>query len=96
MTSRTLSPVWNESFEALVPSRVSAKFSFDIMDWDRVGSATPLGSGLVDLAALEAFETAELDLPVIPPKGGKEGIFNIRVYFQPESECQSRVQKAVN
>ena len=86
---KTLSPVWNESFEALVPSRVAAKFSFDIMDWDRVGSATPLGSGLVDLAALEAFETSELELPVIPPKGGKEGIFNIRVYFQPESESQS-------
>ena len=33
---KTLSPVWNESFETLVPSRVAAKFNFEINDWDRV------------------------------------------------------------
>ena len=92
LTGRTLSPVWNESFEALVPSRVSAKFSFEIMDWDRVGSPTPLGSGPIDLAALEAFETSELELPVIPPKGGKEGTLSLRVYFQPEIIARSRIK----
>lgn len=85
LIERTLSPVWNETFEAMVPSRVAAKLQFEIMDWDRVGTATPLGSGLIDLAPIEPFESVELDLPVTPPKGGKEGSLHLRVLFQPES-----------
>lgn len=37
---RTIHPVWNESFETMVPSRVAAKFAFEIFDWDRAGSVT--------------------------------------------------------
>ncbi len=29
--------MWNESFEVMIPSRVGAKFGFEINDWDRVG-----------------------------------------------------------
>ena len=79
--------MWDESFEVMVPSRVAAKFNFEIMDWDRVGTATPLGSGPVDLAALEPFEVTEWELPVVPPKGGKDGSVQLRLLFQPESKC---------
>ena len=86
LTCRTLSPVWNESFEVMVPSRVAAKFTFEIMDWDRVGSATPLGSGPIDLAVLQPYDESIWTLPVIAPKGGKEGTLQLRLFFQPESE----------
>jgi hypothetical protein len=86
--ARTLSPLWNETFEAMIPSRVSSKFLFEIMDWDRVGTATPLGSGAIDLASIEPFEQSNLDLPVVPPKGGKEGSLQLKLMFQPESELQ--------
>ena len=86
LTTRTLAPVWDESFEAVVPSRVAGRFFFEIHDWDRVGTSTLLGSGPIDLANLVPFETHEYDLPVVPPKGGKEGSLHIRLHFQPESE----------
>ncbi|WVQ85964.1 hypothetical protein IAT38_008132 [Cryptococcus sp. DSM 104549] len=81
---KTLHPVWNETFETMVPSRVAAKFAFEIFDWDRVGTATSLGGGLVDLAALEPFEATELTLPVLSEKKGEKGTFSIRMLFQPE------------
>ncbi|WVF68009.1 hypothetical protein IAT40_002771 [Kwoniella sp. CBS 6097] len=87
---KTLAPVWNENFEVMIPSRVAAKFRFEINDWDRVGSATPIGSGLVDLAALEPLEPIELTLPVITEKHGEKGTFRIGLFFQPEIIARTR------
>jgi hypothetical protein len=87
LTCRTLSPVWNESFEVMIASRVAAHFDFEINDWDRVGTATPLGKGTVDLAALEPFETSELTLPVRGENGKEQGSVSLRLMFQPESTC---------
>ncbi|WVW80773.1 hypothetical protein I302_102759 [Kwoniella bestiolae CBS 10118] len=87
---KTLSPVWDESFEVMIPSRVAAKFRFEINDWDRVGSATPIGNGFVDLAALEPFESSDLTLPVISDKHGEKGTLSIRVMFQPEIIARTR------
>lgn len=70
----------------MIPSRVGAKFEFEINDWDRVGTADLLGGGRVNLAALEPFESTELTLPVIHDKKGEHGSLTIRVMFQPESE----------
>ncbi|WWD07266.1 hypothetical protein V865_005363 [Kwoniella europaea PYCC6329] len=87
---KTLSPTWNESFEVMIPSRVAAKFKFEINDWDRVGSATPIGNGFVDLAELEPFQSTELTLPVISEKHGEKGSLSIRVMFQPEIIARTR------
>ncbi|WVQ70782.1 hypothetical protein IAR50_000304 [Cryptococcus sp. DSM 104548] len=81
---KTVHPVWNESFEVMVPSRVAAKFSFEVFDWDRVGTATPLGSNVIDLAALEPFEAFESTLPLIADKRGEKGNFTFRMLFTPE------------
>jgi hypothetical protein len=40
---RTLSPVWDESFEVTIPSRVASHFRFEISDWDRVSSGEAAG-----------------------------------------------------
>nr|XP_018259792.1 uncharacterized protein I303_07863 [Kwoniella dejecticola CBS 10117]OBR81950.1 transmembrane protein [Kwoniella dejecticola CBS 10117] len=87
---KTLSPVWNETFECMIPSRVAAEFKFIIYDWDRVGSATPIGSGLINLADIEPFESAELTLPVISEKHGEKGSLNVRIMFQPEIIARTR------
>ncbi|WRT70761.1 uncharacterized protein IL334_007760 [Kwoniella shivajii] len=89
---KTLSPVWNEQFECMIPSRVAAKFRFEIMDWDRVGSATPIGSGMIDLAALEPFEQTELTLPVVSEKHGEKGSLDVKVLFQPEIIARTRMK----
>ena len=83
---KTLAPTWNESFEVMIPSRVAAKFAVDIMDWDRVGTATPIGHGIIDVNALEPFESTELDVPVSHPKLGPHGTMHLRLMFQPESK----------
>ena len=72
-----------------MPSRVAAKFAFEINDWDRVGTSTSLGGGFIDLASLEPFESSEVTLPVVHEKGDR-GTFTIRMLFQPESKpCRS-------
>jgi Ca2+-dependent lipid-binding protein len=86
LTPRTLSPTWNENFEAMIPSRVSAKFNFEVQDWNTVGSSTDLGGGQIDLASLEPFESQELTIPIVHPEKGEKGHLDVRLLFQPESE----------
>jgi hypothetical protein len=70
----------------MIPSRVSAKFNFEVQDWNTVGTSTPLGGGMVDLAALEPFEAAEMSIPIVHDEKGEKGHLDIRLLFQPESE----------
>jgi Ca2+-dependent lipid-binding protein len=72
----------------MVPSRVSAKFDFEIHDWDRVGTPDLLGGGKIDLAALEPFESIEKSFTVVHDKKGEHGTLTIRMMFQPESKCR--------
>ena len=90
LTDRTVNPEWNESFECVVRSRVAANMEFEIHDWDRVGSATHLGRGKIDLAAIVPFEVQEIRLPVVHDKLGEKGTLHLRLMFQPESECNER------
>lgn len=81
-----MSPVWNESFEAMIPSRVAAKFEFEVQDWNTVGTSTPLGGGRIDLASLEPFELQELSVPIVHSEKGQKGHLDLRLLFQPESK----------
>ncbi|ORY31245.1 C2 domain-containing protein [Naematelia encephala] len=87
---KTLSPVWNEAFEVAIPSRTASKFTFEINDWDRVGSATHLGEGILDLASLEPFEQTSLEIPVKHQGTTEKGTLSLRVLFQPEIIARSR------
>jgi hypothetical protein len=71
----------------MVPSRVAANFLFEVADWNQVGTSTSLGKNVIDLASLEPFESAELNVPVIHEKGAK-GNLHLRLLFQPESESR--------
>ncbi|TXT05904.1 hypothetical protein VHUM_03665 [Vanrija humicola] len=86
---KTLNPVWNESFETVVPSRVRAKFQFEVNDWNQLGSADPLGNGLVDLAQLEPFELLPLDAPVLH-QGKPAGTVQLKLLFTPQIIARTR------
>ena len=70
----------------MIPSRVAAKFDFEVQDWNTVGTSTPLGGGRIDLASLEPFELQQLSVPIVHPGKGDKGTLDIRLLFQPESE----------
>jgi Ca2+-dependent lipid-binding protein len=70
----------------MIPSRVAAKFDFDVQDWNTVGSSTALGSGAIDLASLEPFEITEMSIPIIHSEKGEKGHLDVKLLFQPESK----------
>ena len=53
-----------------------------------MGSATHLGRGVIDLAAISPFEVQDLRIPVVHDKLGEKGTLNLRIMFQPESEFE--------
>ncbi|BEI84326.1 hypothetical protein CcaverHIS002_0409300 [Cutaneotrichosporon cavernicola] len=79
---KTRDPQWNEQFETVVPSRVRAKFVAQVNDWDRVGSATPMGDAIIDLAAMEPFQPSNIDVPVVH-NGENVGTLQLHMIFRP-------------
>lgn len=73
----------------MIPSRVAAKFNFEVQDWNTVGTSTDLGGGAIDLASLEPFEAAEFSIPVVHAEKGQKGHLDVRLLFQPESMSSS-------
>lgn len=74
-------------------SRVAAKFIVHVYDWDRVGSATKLGSGVIDVAALEPIESSELQITlddVVHNKPGAGGTLRLRLLFRPQFLARTR------
>lgn len=86
---KTLNPVWNETFEVAIPSRVAARFKYAVEDWNAVGTADELGEGFIDLAAIEPFQLTNLDLPVVH-EGKPCGTVQLNLLFQPEIIARSR------
>lgn len=79
---KTRDPQWNEQFDTVVPSRVGAKFIAQVNDWDRVGSATPMGDGVIDLAAMEPFQPSNIEVPVMH-SGENHGTLLLQMVFRP-------------
>lgn len=96
VVKKTLAPVWNEAFDTSVKSRVADQFVITVYDWDRVGTATPLGKATVNLADLEPFSQSNLELPLtplLPPdkKGSKEpGVVRLKITFKPAFLVRTR------
>lgn len=87
---RTLAPVWNESFQVDIPSRVAAAFNVEVFDWDQIGTATSLGVGHLDLAKLEPFEAINETITLSTTKHGVKGSVRVRLVFQPAIIVKSR------
>lgn len=69
---------------------MAADFEVTVFDWDRVGTADPLGSARIDLAELEPFESMDKTLPLSHPKLGNHGSVRVRLMFSPAIIVRSR------
>ena len=83
---KTLSPVWNEMFEAVIQSRTAAKFEVHVFDWDFGDKADFLGKTAIDLNKLEPMQSQEVVLPL----DGKSGSIRLRMLFKPDFIVRSR------
>lgn len=79
---KTRDPTWGESFDTVVPSRVAARFAAQVNDWDRVGTPTPMGEAVIDLAAIEPFQPTNADVPVMM-NGENHGTLQLNMVFRP-------------
>jgi len=71
-------------------SRVGADFTVELFDWNQVEQAKSLGSGKIDLAGLEPFESTDSVISLSSPKHGQKGEVRVRMLFQPEIVAKSR------
>ncbi|KAM0786716.1 hypothetical protein ACM66B_002158 [Microbotryomycetes sp. NB124-2] len=91
---KTLAPTWNEDFTCEVPSRVAADFTVEVMDWDRVGTATKLCRARIDLASLDPLQLTEVTVPLQPLKDVKHGkdepVVFLKMLFRPGFLAKAR------
>jgi Ca2+-dependent lipid-binding protein len=83
---KTLSPVWNETFDIAVRSRTAAKFEVQVFDWDMGSSDDFLGKGSIDLTPIEPYQRKEVNIPL----DGKSGTIRLRLLFAPDWISRTR------
>ncbi|KAF9650690.1 tricalbin [Thelephora ganbajun] len=87
---KTLSPEWNETFAAMIPSRVAADFHLEVFDWNQIEQAKSLGIAKINLEEIEPFQGVEKTLPLSLEKHGEKGWVRVHLNFQPEIIVKSR------
>ncbi|CAG8526013.1 536_t:CDS:10 [Paraglomus occultum] len=75
-----LNPVYDERFQVQIKSRTASNFYFEVFDWNRITSATLLGTAQINLNDLPALEAIEREIPI---SGGK-GSVRLILLFRPE------------
>ncbi|KOS18733.1 Uncharacterized protein ESCO_000750 [Escovopsis weberi] len=83
---KTLSPVWNESFEVTVPSRTAAQLVCNVYDYDFADKPDFLGASPIDLASLVPFRAQEINYML----DGKSGSIRLRLLFRPAYITRAR------
>ncbi|KAI5453154.1 Tricalbin-2 [Naganishia albida] len=87
---KTLTPKWNESFNATVESRVDDHLELEVFDWNQFENAKLLGQGFVDLSKLEPFQSTEYEVPLTTIKHGTQGSIRLRIVFSPTMVMHTR------
>jgi Ca2+-dependent lipid-binding protein len=87
---KTLTPVWNETCECTIPSRVGAEMILEVYDWNQIGQDESIGKAPIDLAALEPFHPIQINVPLENRKHGQKGFVTIRMIFTPQIIAKSR------
>ncbi|CUA76200.1 Protein Ycf2 (chloroplast) [Acorus calamus] [Rhizoctonia solani] len=80
---------WNESFEVLVPSRITANFSLQVFGSNAPGS---LSSGQIELADLVPFEVTTRRIVLSPATYGEKASVRIRMMFRPKFIVKARTK----
>lgn len=100
--SKTVKKTLNPDFggenlgEAEIASRVHAKITLEIYDWDQVGTADHLGECEVDITDLEPFQAATKTMPIVGNGAGENGTISVRLVFRPEFIATLRGRKGTS
>lgn len=88
---KNLNPVWNESFEVEVKTRIDAKFRVEVYDYDRGVGDDRLGEAIIDLEPLEPFQPKDVVVTLInpskdakPPTNGQPSTIHLHLLFKPD------------
>ena len=87
---KTLAPVWNETVECTVPSRVGADLTLEVFDWNQIETDECIGKGKIDLALLEPFASSQISVPLVTSKHGQKGSVTVSLLFTPQIVTRSR------
>lgn len=55
-----------------------------MLDWDRVGKADKLGSGMLDVVNIEPFQATQQTIQLQTSDGVQHGSVDVRMVFRPE------------
>ncbi|WFD05239.1 hypothetical protein MVES1_000567 [Malassezia vespertilionis] len=82
---RSLHPVFNETLpEVNIKSRLTHDYTFNVRDWDQVGSSDPLGIAHINLAELEPFVAHEQTYPLVGKGSTEKSTISVRLSFRPQ------------
>ncbi|KAI2792008.1 hypothetical protein POX_b02040 [Penicillium oxalicum] len=88
---KNLNPVWNESFEAEVKTRIDSKFRVEVWDYDRGVGDDRLGESFIDLEQLEPFQPKEVVITLSNPSkdaklpsNGQPSTIHLNLLFKPD------------
>lgn len=83
---KTLEPVWNESFDTEIVSRVQSFLRFKVVDWDfGVEQDDSLCEATYQLKKLDPFNgTEDLELQLLDKQGNSSGSITVQLKFVPE------------
>ncbi|KAH6906705.1 transmembrane protein [Coprinopsis sp. MPI-PUGE-AT-0042] len=87
---KTLTPEWNENFEVNIASRAHTEFKLEVFDWNRIEHDESLGSAIINIRDLEAFQLTERWIALSTEKHGQKGRVRVRLLFQPKIIAKSR------
>ncbi|KAK3821884.1 MAG: C2 domain-containing protein [Benniella sp.] len=82
VVKKELNPVYNESFVVPINSRVEDELTFEIFDWNQIGTAKSLGTGTVDLRNIQLVLPNEFKIPI--QSKYNTGEVQVRLRFMPE------------
>ncbi|KAF9331752.1 hypothetical protein BG006_005409 [Podila minutissima] len=79
---KSLNPEYNESFVVPITSRVEDQISFEVFDWNQLGSAKSLGTAALDLRNVQLVLPNEYMIPLKNKQN--QGQVQLRIKFMPE------------
>jgi len=87
---KTLTPVWNETAECTVLSRVDADMTLEVFDWNQIETDQSIGTAKIDLSTLEPFTPSKISVPLVTSKYGRKGWVTLTLLFTPQIVAKSR------
>ncbi|KAJ3070027.1 hypothetical protein HDU98_006935, partial [Podochytrium sp. JEL0797] len=79
---KQLNPIFNESVNVFIHSRLRSTINFTLRDWNPIGKHTVLGTSELDLMNITCGELCKVSLPL---SGARCGQLNMSVLFDPHA-----------